>query len=739
MPKRVFRIWANLPGKATLFLLSICFIFFSFASSYSGVSREATIPKFTTSPTIDGLLNDDCWKEAEGLGDFTEAEPREGAKPEVETNVLLGYDARNLYIGFVCYEDDISQIRTREGKRDTYTEGDWVYISLDTYNASTSAYAFYVNPSGVQVDMLDKGDVVDILFDLEWYASSKILDDRWTVEIAIPFKSLRFPSKDRQHWRVHFFRYRPRESMAGYSWVPLSRDESSPFAEMGHLYINDRLLTGERISFLPYLITAQSEEESFTSRLGLSGKCWLSSDFICDWALSPNYAQIESDQPQINVNTTFALYYPEKRPFFLERKGLFETPIQAIYTRTINDPLIALKFTGKLGKMNIGYITALDKHTPWVVPFAEQSVSIKSNKRSLSNILRISYDLRGESHLGLLATSRELRESYNRVFGVDGRLKFLKNYYLSFQGLLSATEEPDDSTLFEGYPWLKFGKYTSGFDGENFTGKAFALKLSRNARHLDFDLWYKGYSPEFRAENGYIQRNDLKTQGIDTKLNFWPNRYMIDGLTLEVVAERSLGYKRGEREKYLTPSLSLWLKRQTYLTLNYTRSAKTFQDQRFDKIWTTQVIFSSNYSKFFSPGIFYKYGREINYFAYPYKLGYLYWSGFWFDFKPLSQLSLYFNYGKYLLKDENKREIAFDQRTFQYKLTYSLSHQLTTRLIIQDYSNRKEMDLSPLLSFQVSPFTALYIGSNHIVEKLPGTLKKTDYQIFLKLQYRIWI
>jgi hypothetical protein len=739
MPKRTPRIWANSLGKVALIFLMIYCVSSSFANPRPGVTREATIPKFSTTPRIDGLLDDECWREAERLGGFTEADPREGAKPEVETNVLLGYDERNLYIGLVCHENDISQIRTREGKRDTYTEGDFVQISLDTYNTSTSAYTFIVNPSGVQMDASERGDVSDISFDIEWYASSRILDDRWTVEIAIPFKSLRFPSRDRQHWRVHFFRYRPRESEAFYSWVPLSRDESSLFAEMGHLYINDRLLTGERISFLPYLITAQSEEESFTSKLGLSGKCWLSSDFICDWALSPNYAQIESDQPQINVNTTFALYYPEKRPFFLERKGLFETPIQAIYTRTINDPLIALKFTGKLGKMNIGYITALDKHTPWVVPFAEQSVSMKSNKRSLSNILRISYDLRSESHLGLLATSRELRESYNRVFGVDGRLKFLKNYYLSFQGLLSATEEPDDSTLFEGYPWLKFGKYTSGFDGENFTGKAFALKLSRNARHLGFDLWYNGYSPEFRAENGYIQRNDLKTEGIDTKLNFWPNRYMIHLLTLQVEVGETEGYKGGEREKYLTPSLFLLLKRQTYLTLNYTRSAKTFQDQRFDKIWTTQVIFSSNYSKFFSPGISYKYGREINYFVYPYKLGYLYWSGFWFDFKPLSQLSLYFNYGKYLLKDENKREIAFDQRTFQYKLTYSLSHQLTTRLIIQDYSNRKEMDLSPLLSFQVSPFTALYIGSNHTVEKLPGTLKQTDYQVFLKLQYRIWI
>ncbi len=739
MLKRAHRIWVNLLGQAIFVPLLICLITYSFASPHPGITREATIPRFTISPTIDGFLNDECWKEAVKLGDFTEAEPREGAKPEVKTNVLLGYDAKNLYIGFVCYEKDISQIRTREGKRDSYSGGDYVQITLDTYNALTSAYTFIVNPSGVQIDALENVSVPDVSFDIEWYASSRILDDRWTVEIAIPFKSLRFPSRDRQHWRAHFFRYRPRESMATYSWVPLSRDESSPFAEMGHLYINDRLLTSEKFSFLPYLITAQGEGENFTSRLGLSGKCWLSSDFICDWALSPDYAQIESDEPQIDVNTTFALYYPEKRPFFLERKGLFETPIQAIYTRTINDPLIALKFTGKLGKMNIGYITALDKHTPWVVPFTEQSISIKSNKRSLSNILRVNYDLRGESHLGLLATSRELRGSYNRVFGLDGRLKCLRNYYLGFQGVLSATKEPDDSTLFEGYPWLKFGKYTSGFDGENFTGKAFALELSRKARHLDFDLWYKGYSPEFRAENGFINHNDLKTKGIETKLKFRPNRNMIDGLTLEVVAERSLGYKGGERESYVTPSLSFWLKGQTYLTLNYTRSAKSFQDQRFDKIWTTKVIFSSNYSKFFSPGIHYKYGREINYFAYPPELGYLYFGGFWFDFKPLSQLSLYFNYGKYLLKEENKKGIAFDQRTFQYKLTYSLSHQLTTRLIIQDYSTSKKMDLSPLLSFQVSPFTALYIGSNHTVEKLPGRLKQTDYQIFLKLQYRLWI
>jgi len=737
--RRALSVSTNPFGSGGLLFLAALSLSCAFTDPCAGATREACVPEFTVSPQIDGYLDDYCWKEAERVDGFVEVEPREGARPDVDTQVLLGYDEHNLCIAFLCYEDEMSKIRTREAKRDTYVEGDWVQISLDTYNTSTSVYSFQVNPSGVTVDMLETLETADINFDIEWYAATRILDHMWTVEIGIPFKSLRFPSTGRQHWRVDFIRHRPRDSVAFYSWVFHTRDESSPFAGMGHLYIDSELLTSERYAILPYVVMAEGREDGFTSRLGLSGKCWLSSDFICDWAFNPDYAQIESDAPQIDVNTTFALYYPEKRPFFLERKSLFETPIQAVYTRTINDPLVALKFTGRWRQVSVGYVTALDEHTPWVVPFAQQSVSLRSDRRSVSSILRVSYDFRKESNLGILATSRELGGSYNRVFGLDGRVKLLKSYYLSLQGLLSATREPDDGSLFEGHPWLDFGEHTSGFDGEYLGGKAFALKFARNARYLDFDLWYEGYSPDFRAENGFIKENDLKSGGIDTRLTFWPNRHFVNYLTVGVKGGKTQGYHGGERKKYVKPAISLMLKKQSLLTLSYTSGRTTFQNQRFDKVWTAEGTFVSSWSRYLSPGIVYRYGREINYSAHPLELGYLYLGIMWFDFRPLSRLNLYFSYAKYLLEDKDKREVAFEQSTYQYRLTYSLSPRLTSRLIVQHDSSSREVVLSALFSFQASPFTALYLGSNHTMERLAGRLDQRGWDVYLKVQYRMWM
>jgi len=733
------------PLALTLSLLVTVLLDSTIATAHAHDTHpEVTVPRFESSPKIDGFLKEKCWEDAERIGGFTESEPTEGTKPEVETEVLLGYDDDNLYIAFICHENNISEIRSTALKRDAFDDNDdWIWITLDTYDTSKRGFVFAVNPRGVQADWhLDElAEIFDFTVDLEWDAAAKILDDRWTVEIAIPFKSLRFPSASREHWRIDFFRVRPRERWEFHAWVSRSEDDLI-FPNLGHLYINERLLTNKRLDFLPYLTVgadeAADEERSVTSRVGLSGKYWITPDFIFDWAMRPDYSQIESDQPQINVNTTFALYYPEKRPLFLERKELFETPIQAIYTRTINDPIATLKLSGRLRKMDMGYIIAWDQHTPWIVPFAQQSFPVSSDRHSLSNILRVRYELPGESFIGLLGTGREIENSFSRVIGGDGRIKLLKNYYLGFQGLLSWNKEPDDTTLFQGYPWITFGEHTSAFDGEEFTGKAFTASLSRKGgRYVDFDLWSKGYSPEFRADNGYVSSNDLRDHGVRANLKFAPYRFMIEQFNPGMSFRKIQGYDGGNRETSLTSSLTAVLRRQNHIIFEHTWSTKTFQDSRFERMWTIQGSWFSNTFGFFSSHVLYKYGREINYFAFPPELGYSSLAALSLDFSPLPGLGLKLSHTRYLLWEKSMENKIHDSMTFSNDITYSFPWHFTSRLNAQYSSDTKSIELSPLLSFEPTPFTVFYLGSNHSLEKTGSLLdaRESERRIFMKLQY----
>ncbi len=191
-----------------------------------------------------------------------------------------------------------------------------------------------------------------------------------------------------------------------------------------------------------------------------------------------------------------------------------------IYTRTINNPLLATKLTGQIGKMKIGYIAGYDRNSPYIIPLEESSSSIASDKKSLTNILRLKYDLGSESYIGSILTDREEEDCSNRIVGLDTRLVLLKNYYWDFQVIGSQTEEPTDSTLNLDNAQFSKNRHTALFDGEKFVGLALFNKFQRRAKHVNFHLEYVDYSPSFRACNGFIDQNNFRQFEADLVLNF---------------------------------------------------------------------------------------------------------------------------------------------------------------------------------------------------------------------------
>jgi len=235
-------------------------------------------------------------------------------------------------------------------------------------------------------------DGEDSNYDAVWESDAKVYDDRWTCEFAIPFKSIRFPDKNVQEWNIHLYRVRPRESREQHFWVPIAQDDPSLFTKSAKLKGMKNIKGGKNFEVLPYVLGSRdyylSDDEDpnsdflsdpFKGELGLNLKYGITSNLTADVTINPDFSQVESDASVIDVNTSFALFYPEKRPFFLEGKSIFNTPTSVVYTRSINDPLFAAKLTGKIGDFDIGYMTGYDEQTPFIIPLKESSNFISSS------------------------------------------------------------------------------------------------------------------------------------------------------------------------------------------------------------------------------------------------------------------------------------------------------------------------------------------------------------------------
>ncbi|MCP4685735.1 MAG: carbohydrate binding family 9 domain-containing protein, partial [bacterium] len=483
---------------------------------------------------IDGLLDDAGWRGAGKADNFAEHRPGDQTRPPVDTRAYLTYDSDFLYAAFVCY-DDPSTIRATLCDRDQNVgSDDNVALLLDTYGDASRSYELFVNPYGVQADALHSNmGGEDFSYDLVWKSAATITDSGYQVEMAIPFTSLRFPNNEQQTWRVDFWRNHPRDTRRQYSWAAYDRDDPCWPCKWGTVTGIADVQPGRGIEFLPSVVAYQSGallgegsiEEPFQfdnadpdGEVSVGVKYSISSDVMAEATYNPDFSQIESDAAQIDVNSTFALFYPERRPFFQEGSDLFNTIFNAVYTRSINNPEFAGKVTARKNRASVAYMVARDENSPVILPSEERSRYLATGK-STSNILRGRYSFGENSGVGFLATDRRLDGGGSgTLLSADVDLYFAGNYRLEWQAMSTYTQEPDDTLLTHDPDDSLFnsstfdeGQYTMGFDGESFWGHAVYVGLSRDARNSYVDVSYLERSPTYRADNGFQPRNNQRS------------------------------------------------------------------------------------------------------------------------------------------------------------------------------------------------------------------------------------
>jgi hypothetical protein len=705
---------------------------------------------------IDGQVDDAGWQGAARATNFAEIRPGDQAKPPVETEALIAYDDTHLYLALIA-QDDPQTIRSSLRDRDQMWSDDFVGIMLDTYGDGAWAYEIFANPLGIQGDARWTPQNEDDGFNIIFESKGKVTETGYQVEMAVPFSSLRFPDKPAQIWRATFFRTHPRDSRRQYSWATVSRDNPCFPCQFGTLVGIENVKPGGKLEVLPSIVSNQTGEirnsndansglknSKIDGEAGLGLQYSFTPSLIAEATYNPDFSQVESDAAQIDINTPFALFYPERRPFFQEGSDLFDTWYNAFYTRSINNPSFAGKLTGRANRSSVAYLVARDENTPFILPFEDRSAVLATNIKSTSNVFRFRQTFLEDSYVGALATDRRIDGGGSgTLIGADGILRFLKNYRFEWQALYSRTEEPNNTALYGNTTRFDGTAHSSAFDGESFDGSAVYASFERDARHWNFDFDYWASTPTFRADNGFVFRNDDRRATLWTGYTLYPNTKLVDRYTPSIVLGRFWNTDGVRKDNFIVPGINLQFKAQTNVNLSYVISTERFNNIVFDGIRRVQLNVNSDFSNSLTGGFYLEHGRLIARREDPPVLGRGTNFQIWATMKPLRQLIIQPEFAYFTLEHPNGTEIA-SANVLRTRINYQFTRELFLRMVVQ-YSQEEQggrqtdkgLNIEPLLSYKLNPFTIFYIGSTHAYRELgqPSDLTQTSRQFFMKFQY----
>jgi hypothetical protein len=464
---------------------------------------------------IDGIMDEAAWREAVEIELPYEWLPGDNTPAPVSTRCRIAYSKRMLYIGFRCLDPEPSRIRARIMDRDVeeiFPQDDHVAVILDTFNDERRAFQFCVNALGVQMDAYfsEIEGVENYNWDAIWDSAAKINDSGYTVEIAIPFNQLRFPkTSGKQTWGITVQRLYPRGVRRLISSYPLDRGIDCFLCQEDKITGFENVSPGKNIEIDPTLTLNRTDKaadfpsgnmESGTVNVepGISARWGVTPNIVLNATVNPDFSHVEADVAQLEVNTRFALRYPEKRPFFLESADFFQTPFEAVYTRTVYDPVWGVKLTGKEGRNAFGVVAVQDRGTGLLFPFNQRSLATTLDQDLFGSVLRYRRDIGKGSTLGVLYTGRAGEDYFNHVGGLDGFLRFSGTKSLTFQVLGSTTRYPGDTAA---------GFYQ---DAGAFEGTAVSAKFRHIGRSLYVGVGYEDLSPGFRADYGFIPQVDVR-------------------------------------------------------------------------------------------------------------------------------------------------------------------------------------------------------------------------------------
>jgi len=516
-------------NKYTYYIIIFCFFNIS-ARSQSSLEKNYNL-QLSQFPddniAIDGYLDEDVWSNAMIVSGFNNYLPVDGGLAEDDAKVYVWYSTEAIYFGVIANEVH-GEARSTLADRDKLDSDDYIMIILDTYNDQRTAYAFATNPIGQQSDGTITDNVpdrkasmpfrIDKNPDYVYTSKGRIVENGYIVEIKIPFKSLRYNSNDIQSWGFNVLR-RVQHSRYWLALTSVKLGEASFLAQNGQLTDIKNLKTKRLFDINPELRSAMnrdSDSDNFTSQtedpLGINIRYGLSSNTVLNATLNPDFSQIEADVAQISYEPRRALFYPEKRPFFLDGIEFFSSPTRLIHTRKIVNPIASTKITGKIGANSIGVISAADNSGP----------SISKMDAAVVNALRFKRDYSDQNHMGIIYTDKTDNDWSNRVFAVDGKLILNNKYSFQGQGGFSVTNSADNTGIL---------------------APMWNVSANSSTREWSHSFSSTAFHSEFNPALGFISIGDYVTVAAGTRRTFYGSK----GKTIE---KFTLGYRHTHNWNY---------------------------------------------------------------------------------------------------------------------------------------------------------------------------------------------
>jgi hypothetical protein len=706
---------------------------------------------------------------------------------------------------FVCF-DDPKKVRARMSIREDIYDDDQVAVMLDTFHDRRRAFEFQTTPLGVQWDAIyteasraEVGGNWDVSWDAVWNSRGKVTSRGFVVWMAIPFKSLRFPATKDQEWGIILYRGITRKNEEAF-WPQVSYKIAGRLGQAGTLYGLEGISPGRDIELIPYGIMrgfrALDQRDPYNpyfqnataqGQAGLDAKLVIHDHFVLDLTANPDFSQVESEDPQITVNQRFEVYFPEKRPFFLENEDYFRTPIDLFFTRNIQDPSAGIRLTGKEGPYSVGLMASDDRAPGLAVPsFCPVSETFPicsdnlSGIRSYFTIARVSRDIFKQSSIGAVYTDWECPTTgeFNRVGGVDTRLRFNANWIVEGQAVTSSSNLQGLNAYFSStgalettceYNLFPFSSGNFG-NGNHYGGPADKVEVRRNGLHFNYVGTYQDVSPGFVTMPGFVNRSDIREMYNLLYYRFRPKKGWILAWGPSFRQRYDFDHEGNRLDTFYDPYLRIEGRGQTHIWLSpYEELRERLRPQDFTFIGLpgvthnqdyhehlSQAIFQTGYFRKATVGATYSFGDGPNFVPAANALPQFLLSrsdsaSVSLSFRPLTPLKIENTYlfSRLRATDSTYLETLaqipgigkgiFNDHIVRSKWNWQFTPQLSLRLIMQYNSllantpgntvypytylpTEKEFNADFLLTYLIHPGTAVYVGYNSDVQNLDHEL-----------------
>jgi hypothetical protein len=563
---------------------------------------------------------------------------------------------------------------------------------------------------------------------------------------------LNFPKEEEQTWVLSLLRTIPRASRTQVSWTIDNRNIPGLMTQAGLLKGLKNIKSGGSIEFLPYAMGQKSGNLSMAGnpdsgikydpiigRFGGGIKYSPSTSFTLEAVINPDFSQIESDAAQISVNTTYALNYAEKRPFFLAGRELL--PSNMYYSRSINDPLYAGRIIGKTGALTYLYMGAYDRNTVFVIPGQDQSSTVPTTEKSFANIGRVRYDFGDEDYVGGMLFTRNMEEGHNYLLGADWKFKFWDNWYFGGSGYLSQTKELNNPELFNSQRMFGNTEYNAGFNGEEYSGTGLQLSLSQNGRSYYSSISYSDFSPTYQTYNGLFTSTGNRQLSMSHSFVFYFQNSFFEKITFSIPASVRFNYEGLKKEQFTQPGINVTLKGQTNINAGYLLvNDENFFGKELNGVTRLQFGFNTRPVN----ELYFSISGQVGNFIYRSSnptVGNGHSLSAQLQIKPTSQLDISFSYSRSKLRSNFTDELFYDGNIYRAVAIYQFNSEILFRTIVQYSTFSKAFQLYPLFSYKMNAFTTFFAGvtSNYINYEGEYGFRNTNQQYFVKLQYLLGV